>query len=69
MASLSAILTPVDDRGEKVFIFRADAALFFERIQSALRKFKIDDISKTVLSSSQGFINAAYVYVPEEPKA
>lgn len=65
VASLSAILQPVDENGEKVFIFRCDAALFFDRIQNTLRKYKIDDVSKTVLSSSQGFISAAYIYVPE----
>lgn len=65
IASFSAILQPVEERGEKVFIFRADAALFFDRIQNALRKFKIENVSKAVLSSSQGFISAAYTYVPE----
>lgn len=65
VAAFSAILQPVDERGEKVFIFRSDAALFFDRIQHTLRKFKIDDVSKTVLSSSQGHILSAYVYVPE----
>lgn len=69
IASLSAILEPVTERAEKVFIFRADAALFFDRVQTALRKFHIEDVSKTVLSSSQGFISAAYVYVPEEKTA
>lgn len=65
IASLSAILQPIDERSEKVFIFRADAALFFDRIQHTLRKFKIDNVSKAVLSCSQGHITAAYVYVPE----
>ena len=66
LACISLILEPSLSVGvsNKLFVFRADAALFFQRVEGALKKFKIDDVDKMALSSSMGFMTAVYVYTP-----
>jgi hypothetical protein len=70
ISTLSLVLEPADGLGEKIFIYRADRALFFQNIGPHLKKFGIvdSDISKMCMAESMGYITAAYSYekVPVE---
>lgn len=64
ITTLSLVLAPTDDEGEKIFVYRADRALFFARIPDVLRKFGIleNDVSKVSMAESMGYITASYSY-------
>jgi hypothetical protein len=64
IATLSLVLEPSEGLGEKVFIYRADRALFFQNIGPRLKKFGIadGDISKCSMAESMGHITAVYSY-------
>ena len=71
ISTLSLVLEPAEGLGEKVFIYRADRALFFSKIEPALRRFGVheNDVSKCAMAESMGYITAAYSYEPSPEKA
>ena len=64
IATLSLVLEPSDAPGEWVFIYRADRALFFQRIPDIMKKMHIseNDVSKCSMAESMGYVTAAYSY-------
>lgn len=70
LTTLSLVLTPAEDLGEGIFVYRADRALFFTRIDTMLGKFGIleNDVSKVAMAESMGYITAAYSYDLKEKK-